>query len=204
MISAVILAAGKSRRMGEQKLLMPWGENTVIQHVVSVFAEADLDEILVVTGSHREAIETNIAKLKKDYPVRGVFNENFATGEMLSSIQCGLRELTSGGSRAALIALGDQPQVRARSVRRVRDAFQQTGSPLVVPSYQMRRGHPWLVARELWDELLDLTPHQTPREFLDRHKEAIYYVDADDASVLADLDTPSEYHVARPKRERDG
>lgn len=204
MISAVILAAGKSRRMGEQKLLMPWGENTVIQHVVSVFAEADLDEILVVTGSHREAIETNIAELKKDYPVRGVFNENFSTGEMLSSIQCGLRELTSGGSRAALIALGDQPQVRARSVRRVRDAFQQNGSPLVVPSYQMRRGHPWLVARELWDELLDLTPHQTPREFLDRHKEAIYYVDADDASVLADLDTPSEYHAARPKRERDG
>ncbi len=198
MISAIILAAGESRRMGEQKLLMRWGEKTVIQHVISVFAEAGLDEILVVTGSHRNEVESTIVQLKKDHPLRCVYNENYSMGEMLSSIQCGLRELSNGTAQAALIALGDQPQVRERSVRMVCDAFRKTGSPLVVPSFQMRRGHPWLVARELWGELLDLAPPRTPRDFLARYKESIHYVKADDASILADLDTPDDYQESRP------
>lgn len=198
MISAIILAAGESRRMGEQKLLMRWGRTTVLERVISVFADAGLDEILVVTGSHRNEIEGIVSAMKDNHPIRSVFNENFSAGEMLSSIQCGLHELTNGRARAAMIALGDQPQVREGSVRMVCDAYRESGSPLVVPSFNMRRGHPWLVARTLWKELLELAPHQTPRVFLDRHKEKIYYVNAADDSVLADLDTPSEYEKSRP------
>ncbi|MCC6301153.1 MAG: nucleotidyltransferase family protein [Anaerolineales bacterium] len=199
MISAIILAAGESRRMGEQKLLMPWGDNTVIEHIISVFQEACLADIVLVTGSHREEIEKIVSFKSNGESLRCAFNENFSTGEMLASIQCGLRDLVARGSRAALVALGDQPQVRARSVRRVCDAFDETGSPLIVPSFNMRRGHPWLIGRELWDEFLDLTPPQTPRVFLDRHKDLIRYVDAEDDSVLADLDTLEQYRAARPK-----
>jgi molybdenum cofactor cytidylyltransferase len=198
MISAIILAAGESKRMGKQKLLMPWGNATVIEHVISVFANAGLDEILVVTGSHRKEIEAIVSGMNNDRPVRSVFNENYSTGEMLSSIQCGLRALLRGGARAALIALGDQPQVREGSVRMVCDAFRESGSPLVAPSFNMRRGHPWLIARELWDELLDLDTHQTPRVFLDRHQEEIYYAETEDASILADLDTQQDYRSSRP------
>jgi molybdenum cofactor cytidylyltransferase len=117
---------------------------------------------------------------------------------MLSSIQCGLRDLTQESIGAALIALGDQPQVEESSVRRVCEAFLQTKSPLVVPSYRMRRGHPWLVARTLWNEILGLSPDQTPRNFLNAHAEDIHYVELDSPSILADLDTPEDYRMARP------
>ena len=195
MISAIILAAGESKRMGQQKLLMSWGKVSVIQHVVSMFAEAGVDEIVVVTGSHRGEVEANLSQLKKDYPVRSLFNEDFATGDMLSSIQCGLRALTPKPEDAALIALGDQPQVREGSVRRVCEMFKETGSPLVVPSYNMRRGHPWLVERWLWGEILALRNPQTPRDFLNARADQIKYVEVDDDGVLADLDTPEQYRA---------
>jgi len=198
MISAIILAAGESKRMGQQKLLMRWGEKNVIQHVVSVFTEAGVDDILVVTGSHRSEVEASLSQLNKNYPVRNAFNENFSAGDMLSSIQCGLRDLIEKGSTAALIALGDQPQVREGSVRRVCETFKETGSPLVVPSYQMRRGHPWLVARSLWGEILAMRAPQTPRDFLNSHAEQIKYVEVDDEGILADLDTLEQYQAHKP------
>lgn len=201
MISAIILAAGESKRMGQPKMLLPWGNGTVLTHVISVFREAGVEDILVVTGGARERVEELVA----DFGGRTVFNEAFQTGEMLSSIQCGIRNLTppslSSEERgaAALIGLGDQPQVQAGSVRRVCEAFVETKSSLVVPSYQMRRGHPWLVARPLWDELLRLEPPQSPRDFLNAHRAGIHYVNMDDPNILADLDTPEEYRKWQAK-----
>lgn len=198
MISAIILAAGESKRMGEQKLLMKWGKSSVIEHVIRVYSNAGVDEIVVITGSHRNEIESVISATKVNHRVKSVFNENFSSGEMLSSIQCGLRELQVGLTDAALIGLGDQPQVREGTVRLVCEAFRQTKSPIVVPSFNMRRGHPWLIARELWGDLLGLDTHQTPRVFLTRHQEKIHYVDVGNASIHADLDTPEEYQESRP------
>src|SRR4030095_8098616 len=115
--------------------------------------------------------------------------------EMLSSIQCGLRYLSEKATEAVMIGLGDQPQAQEGSVRMVRDAYLQIKSPLVVPSFQMRRGHPWLVARSYWSEILDMHPPQTLRYFLNARAEAIHYVDIDTPSILADLDTPEEYRT---------
>ena len=199
MISAIILAAGQSRRMGQPKLLLPWGNMRVLEHVIAVFADAGIEDILVITGGAREQIQGIILKCSENYPVRGVYNEDYQNGEMLSSIQSGLRDLTTKAFDAAMIGLGDQPQVQASSVRAVRDAFLQTGNHLVVPSFQMRRGHPWLVARPLWYKLLEMSMAQTPREFLNAHAKDIHYVDTESASILKDLDTPEEYRAARPE-----
>jgi len=228
MISAIILAAGQSRRMGEPKMLLPWGNVTVIEHVISVFAEAGVEDILVITGSVREQVDEVVSRCAGRYPVRGVYNENYASGEMLSSIQCGLRALQppprpslrlglpqirqgrtenstdlvvgfGGGAplraegEAALIGLGDQPQVQVGSVKLVMESYIRTKSPLVVPSYQMRRGHPWLVARSLWDEILLLKEDQSPREFLNKHADKVRYANVDTPDILADLDTPEDY-----------
>lgn len=193
MISAIILAAGESKRMGQPKMMLKWGKTTVLEHVISVFANAGVENIVVVTGAAREDVEAAISQLKNDHPVRSVFNEGYSTGEMLSSIQCGLRELRDGVSRAALIALGDQPQVREGSVRRVCEMFKETGNPLVVPSYHMRRGHPWLAEESLWDEILAMRAPQTPRDFLNSRADKIKYVEVDDEGILADLDTPEQY-----------
>ena len=197
-ITAIILAAGKSTRMGSPKMLLPWGDQTILERVVSVFAMAGIDDILVVTGGARESVEALILECGKKFPVRSVYNEGYMAGDMLSSIQCGLRHITEESVGAALIGLGDQPQVQERSVRLLCEAYLQTQSPLVVPSFQMRRGHPWIVARALWEEVLAMQSTQTPRDFLNAHSNEIEYVEMDTPGILADLDTPEEYRASRP------
>jgi molybdenum cofactor cytidylyltransferase len=194
-VFALILAAGQSKRMGQPKVLLPWGKSTVLQTVVSAFRAADVDEIIVVTGALHEEISALIGGA-----AQAVFNSEYASGEMLSSIQRGLRYMLSEKAKAegVLIGLGDQPQVQTQSVEAVSAAFRQGGAGLVVPSYQKRRGHPWLAARPLWEPLLALGPSQTPRDFLNAHADQIHYVDVDTPSILADLDTPEEYQKSKP------
>jgi len=198
MISAIILAAGESKRMGEPKMMLKWEETTVLEHVISIFAKAGLEDILVVTGSHRDEVDEIVSRSKKLFPVRRIFNEKFASGEMLSSIQCGLRDLMEKGVGAAMIGLGDQPQVQEGSVRMVCDAFNKTESPLVVPSYQMRRGHPWLISRELWQDFLAIASPQTPRDFLKKNSTKIHHVEVNNNSILLDLDTLKDYQTFHP------
>jgi len=197
MIAAIILAAGESRRMGRPKMLLPWGNESVLGHVISVFAKAEVEDILVITGSERRRIEKLMAPLAGKYPVRCVFNPEYGTGEMLSSIQYGLHDLTEKNVGAAMIGLGDQPQVEDRTVRSIRETFEQTGHPLIVPSHNRRRGHPWLVGNAYWEELLQIQPPQTPRDFLHRHAGEIHYLNVGNESIFADLDTPEDYQRAQ-------
>ncbi len=197
-ISAILLAAGLSSRMGQSKLLLPWGGTTVLGQVVSTFAAAGMEAIIVVTGGAREQIERLAAELATKYPVRTVYNPEYARGEMLSSIQAGLAVLDSQ-DRAALIGLGDQPQVQEDTVRRICAAFVRSRSPLVIPSFQNRRGHPWLVACSLWPKILALPISTTPRQFLNTCADQVEYVAADE-SILQDLDTPEDYTRQRPYR----
>jgi molybdenum cofactor cytidylyltransferase len=194
MISAIILAAGQSKRMGQPKMLLPWGKTTVIEHVVTTFLNAGIEDVIVVTGGAREQVEN----LVNQYHIRKVHNHDYATGEMLSSIQYALGVMPDE-TRAALIGLGDQPQVQEKSVRLICEEYRESQSRLIVPSFQMRRGHPWLVARPLWSEILALTPPESPRDFLNRHTEEIHYVSVETQSVLADLDTPEDYERSHPK-----
>jgi molybdenum cofactor cytidylyltransferase len=196
MISAIILAAGQSKRMGQPKMLLPWGQSTVIEHVISTFLSAGIEDLIVITGGARDQVERAIGP----YPVRKIHNEEFAAGEMLSSIQRGLRAVPSQ-TQAALIGLGDQPQVQEKNVQWICEAYHAGKSGLVVPSFQMRRGHPWLVARPFWEEILALKPPESPRDFLNSHAHEIHYVNVDTPSVLADLDTPEDYRNSHPKED---
>lgn len=193
MISALILAAGQSRRMGQPKMLLPWGTMTVIEKVLTTFLEAGIEDILVVTGGAREQVESILTR----YPVRSAYNQEYDAGEMLSSLQAGLLHMP-GEAQSALIGLGDQPQVEENTIRRICDAYREQGSLLVVPSVQKRRGHPWLVRRQLWGEILALKPHESPRDFLNRHAREIQYVDVGTPTILADLDTPEDYQESHP------
>ena len=192
MISAIILAAGDSTRMGEAKLLMPWGKGTVLETVLSTLQEARIADLLVVTGGGRQRIESVIHKT-----ARTIFNEAYARGGMLGSLQLGLKHQLPEAS-AALVCLGDQPQVQARTVRTVCEAYRNTRSQIIVPSHQMRRGHPWLLARPLWGDFLALKSPKTPRNFLGEHASDIQYVEIDSSSVIEDLDTPEDYRKFRP------
>ena len=177
-------------------MLLPWGNTTVLGHVVSTYQSAGVEEILVITGGAHKQIE-EIVNL---YKVRSVFNEQYAGGEMLSSLQRGLEVLLPNRDkvRAALIGLGDQPQVQVQTVQGICEAYRSHPSRLIVPSFQMRRGHPWLVENSLWLELLEMKAPQSPRDFLSGHAGEIRYVEVDTPSILADLDTPEDYRKAHP------
>jgi len=183
--------------MGQPKMLLPWGGSTVLGQVVATFATAGVDELVVVTGGARAQVEGLVDRLSQEFPVRAVYNPGYADGEMLASIQAGLAALGTG-RRAALIGLGDQPQVRTDVVRRICASYQASGAQLIIPSFQNHRGHPWLLARPLWGEFLGLPGGTTPRAFLQAHAGAIQYIPVEDDSILRDLDTPEEYARQRP------
>lgn len=169
-------------------MLLPWGETSVLGQIVQTLAASGLDEIVIVTGGARAAVEAEAERLARSLPVRTVFNPEYESGEMMSSLRAGLAAL-SAEIAAALIAPGDHPQLSLEAARSLVNAWRQSGARLIVPSFQRRRGHPWLVRRDAWTELAQAA---TARDFLNAHADEIQYVDCDE-SVLQDLDTPEEY-----------
>ena len=187
MIGAVILAAGQSRRMGRNKMLLPVAASTVLETIVTeVAACAQVVDRVVVTGHQAD----RITALLGPYPVRCVFNPAYAQADMLVSIQVGLRSL-SPEVTAALIVLGDQPRIQRSTVQQVITA--QQAEAIIIPSYQLKRGHPILIDRALWPEVLALPETATLRDFIRAHEEQIRYVVVETDSVLKDLDTPEDY-----------
>lgn len=196
-VAAIVLAGGLSRRMGQSKVLMPWaGGRTIIEHIVQQLIQARVDHIAVITG-HRSA---EVAQKVAPYEVETVHNPDYATGEMLSSVKAGLESLPAHIS-AAMVVLGDQPRIQPRTVQQVMSAYALGDGDIVAPSYQMRRGHPILIDRKYWRELLALPVDGAPRDVINAHKDAIAYVVVDTDSVLRDVDTPEAY---REERRRAG
>jgi molybdenum cofactor cytidylyltransferase len=194
-IAGVVLAAGLSSRMGQPKMILPWGERTVIGHVVSTLQAVGIQAIVVVTGGTAKLVEAALT----NYRVSTVFNPNFANGDMLFSIQTGLAALPER-IQAALVVLGDQPQIEESTVREMLDLYRREKPQLAVPSYNMRRGHPWLIEKSLWPDIKNMTPPATMRDFFQQHHKLIRYMKVDTASVLSDLDTPEDYEKNKPSQ----
>ncbi len=191
-VSAIILAAGKSTRMGKPKLLLPWGETTVLGRVIATLQSAGIEDVVIVTGEFREQVE----KIAAQHGAR--VTQNNHTGEMITSIQAGLLAQTT--SEAALIALGDQPQMQKTTVLKVLQAWQSKSGEIIMPSYQMRRGHPWMISQKYWGEILAMNQDQTMREFFSCHKNDVFYVNVETDSILQDLDTPEDYLKFKPSK----
>jgi molybdenum cofactor cytidylyltransferase len=193
-VAGLILAAGQSRRMGRPKMTLPWGETTIIEHVAQVLLQGGANPVIAVTGGMRSEVEGALREL----PVTTVFNPQYESGGMISSVHSGLQALDQAIT-AVLITLGDQPQIPVEVVRVLVREYRVSAAPLIVPSYQMRRGHPWLVARELWPEILALQHPLTLRDFLERKSTNIHYLPVDSNSIIQDIDTPEQYEQCRPK-----
>jgi molybdenum cofactor cytidylyltransferase len=200
-ISAIILAAGKSQRMGQPKMILPWGETTVLGRVVEVFSEAEIHTLLIVIGGDREKVESEIFRLKNDFPVTPVYNPDHEKSGMLSSILAGLNAIPED-AEAVLIGLGDQPQVEVATVKSIIKLFRQSKPEIIIPSYDNRRGHPILLASTMVQELKTLEPKYTLRDFLNIHQGEITYISAG-ISILQDLDTPQDYKKYLSKNEPD-
>jgi molybdenum cofactor cytidylyltransferase len=193
MIGAVVLAAGQSKRMGRPKMNLPWGDATVIEQVITVLKNAGVNEIVVVTGSHSSELEAVLNKMN----INIVHNTDFARGEMISSFKVGLHALDDRLA-AALVVLGDQPQIEVEVVQSIIAAYVSKAADLIVPSYNRRRGHPWLLSRSLWSTILSLAPEETLRDFLNQNNDRIRYIEVNSPSILMDLDTPDDYRRFYP------
>jgi len=193
MISAVILAAGQSRRMGKPKANLPWGDTTVLGHILLILEKGGIDESVVVVGE----VPVHLVQKGLYHPVHFIHNPRAAQSGMITSLQVGLCSL-SPECCAALVTLGDQPQIEADVVSALLKRYQLTNCSLLVPSFQNRRGHPWLIERSMWDAVIGLDPEKTMRDFLNSHSGDISYMETESASIIQDMDTPADYERFRP------
>jgi molybdenum cofactor cytidylyltransferase len=194
-IGAVILGAGESRRMGEPKLLLPWGDKTIIREIAEQVTASGVYEVVVVAGRWEKEIRTQLAGL----PLRVVHNPDYASGDMLSSLKVGVEALWHT-SEACMVVLGDQPSIQQSTIQQVIEAYVQGKGRIIAPSYQNRRGHPILIDHAFWQSILDLPADAAPRDLIRANEQEIYHVVVDTDTVLRDIDTPEDYQRApKPK-----
>jgi len=189
MIWAVVLAAGRSERMGSAKLLLPMGRITLIETVIRGVLRSRVEGVLVVLGADREKLEPVIGR----YPVRTVFNPDFGRG-MLSSVKRGF-EAVPPDVRAVLVFLGDQPAPSASVTCRIIDAYRKTGKGIVLPAFRGRRGHPVLVDLKYRDEVGALDPRIGLRQLPRAHPDDVFEVKVRTPAVLRDIDTQKDYRT---------
>jgi molybdenum cofactor cytidylyltransferase len=190
MISAIVLAAGHSRRMGTQKLLLPVRGEPMIAVVVDELLHSPVDEVIVVTGKAGSAVGAALA----DCDVRLVVNAD-QDSEMLQSVRCGLTAV-SADAEAVVIALGDQPAITTDVVGELIRAYHSTGHRIVVPKYEGKRGHPLLISMRHRDEILEYYTGRGLRGVLETHPEEVFELEVNDAGVLEDIDVPEDYRRA--------
>jgi molybdenum cofactor cytidylyltransferase len=186
-IWAIVLAAGMSTRMGTQKLLLPFSGMTIIEKVVENIVNSGIEHILVVLGANRDEME----EVLEFWPVQTIWNENFREG-MHTSVIAGVNALPEG-AKAVAFFLGDQPLISPEAVRKVVEAWQNSGKGIVLPIYDGKRGHPALYDRSLRNEILDLDPSVGLRSVAQKFQDKIVEVETGCPGILKDIDTREEY-----------
>lgn len=190
-VAAVVLAAGGSTRFGSPKQLLPWGDKTLLQHVVDGVLGSSLDPVVLVLGHEAGRIGALIG----DRPVEVVVNQEWARGQS-GSLRAGLQALPQTCD-ACLFVLADQPNVSTQLIDRLLARYRRTLAPIVAPVHQGRRGNPVLFARTLFPELLEMQGDQGGRQAIERHEQEVETVEALDPDPFLDIDTVENYEEAR-------
>ena len=204
-VSAILLGAGRSKRMGQDKLMLPWGEKTVIGHCLDTLLHSELEEVRVVLSGKSKAMIDRLqgypAVLRKR--IRFVRNPRPGKG-MSSSIRFGLQNLDPR-IEGVLIALGDQPLLKKRTVNALIRAFPPGEGKIIVPFYSGKRGNPVLLDRSYIRELMELRGDVGGRSVIDNHPDRIIRVRTRSEAVLRDVDTWEEYRTLKAivERKRD-
>ena len=186
-ISAILLAAGESKRMGTNKLSLPWGRKTVLEHCLRVLLSSQVGEAWVVLNKQTWELGQRLRGPR----VKLVHNPRSQEG-MSTSIRKGIQAMGQK-SRAVLIALGDHPLLKANTVNALIRAYVEKKGTIIVPVFRGKRGHPVLFDRRYVKELLKLKKDVGARTLLERHREEVYEVNSKSEGVVVDIDTWEEY-----------
>ena len=190
MITGLVLAAGRSERMGTPKQLLPFDDVTVIGQVVRTLTRSRLGKDVVVVLGHRAM---DVVKRISGLPVRLAYNPD-PEGDMISSIRCGLAYIEP--EQAFLIALGDQPLVTTGIVDRLIDEYERCPEGMVLPVHEGKRGHPMILSPAYREEILFESMPGGLKAMRDRHADSVRPVPVDTDAVLIDLDYRSDYEEA--------
>lgn len=195
-ISAILLGAGESKRMGENKLLLPWGKKTILHQSLKTLLNSRVKEVILVVNDHIDPLIRTIHHRR----VKVVLNPDYRQG-MSRSIQKGV-EATDPDSHGILIALADQPFIRSRTIDVLIDAFHERKGRIIVPSFRGKRGHPVIFPQKFREELLRLVGDEGGKTILGRHPEEVYVVPVKASGVVRDIDTPTDYRKALRTRKK--
>ena len=185
-VAAILLAAGRSRRMGAFKPLLPFGTQTVIESSISNLRAGSVTEIIVVVGHRSEEIREKL----KTTGVSFVVNPDADT-PMGTSIELGVKQV-SGPAEVVLILPADHPAVPARTIKLILHEW-ELGATLVQPEYEGRGGHPVLIDLRYREQLLNLDPGKGLRGFFDSHRPEVRRLPVDSPFVARDMDTWEDY-----------
>ncbi|MGA9995930.1 MAG: nucleotidyltransferase family protein [Pyrinomonadaceae bacterium] len=186
-VVAILLAAGRSSRMGAFKPLLPFGERTVVESCISNLVRGGIKKIVVVIGHRAGDVRERLARS----PVRFALNLD-EESEMSVSIRRGVEQVPMDAG-ALMIALVDQPAVPPEVIKLLIDEWKRKRARVVVPEYEGRGGHPVLIDRSLREELLRLNSQKGLRGLFDAHRKDVLRVPVTSAYVARDMDTWEDY-----------
>ena len=186
-ISAILLGAGKSKRMGVDKLSLPWGRKTVLKHCFDTLLRSEVREVVVILGIRNQGIK-NLFQGQKAI----VITNPYSNRGMSTSIKKGIRSIHPS-SNGILIALGDQPFLKTRTVNALIRVFGQGKDGIIIPSFRGRRGHPVIFHRRYKKELVNLKGDMGGRSIIERYPEDVRVVPVKSIGVVKDIDTWQDY-----------
>ena len=187
MITAVILAAGRSTRMGTHKLLLPLGGEALVRRTVRQVSAAGFDDLLVIVGHEHDRVLASL----QDLNVRHAINAQYESG-MGSSFRAAVESMPE--SAAAMFALADQPLLAAADYRRLLDAYRAQAAGIVSVRYGDVTAPPHLFDRRYFPELAVL--EHGARPVLQRHQDDRHILHFS-PELLLDIDTPEDYERAK-------
>ncbi len=191
-VTAILLAAGMSKRMGSPKQLLPLNGKPMIRHCLDAILESEIDRPVVVLGPGSEETRRAI----QDLPLNVVFN-NQKDSEMAQSVRIGIHAVDDACS-AVFICLSDHPMVSIETFRILMEWHSQHPDQILIPTYKEKRGHPTLFPLPVLKEIF---PDGNLRGIINRNSERVKEVPVIDEGVVLDLDTDEDYQKIREKVE---
>ena len=188
-ITAIVLSAGYSSRMGAFKPLLRLGRQTVLDRIIGLFRSAGVEDVRVVVGHRCEDLKPCVDK----WDVGWIFNENYRDG-MIASVKAGVAGI--GADREAFFLLPvDIPLVRTHTLLQLIEAYRSLGSGIVYPTFRGKRGHPPLISARYAKEIVRWTGSGGLRSFLKEKEIDAVNVAVEDEHILLDMDTQADYEI---------
>lgn len=197
---AFILGAGASSRMGQPKLLLPWGSTSIVGHLISVWRSVGATQVAVVCAPPPHPVHGELDRLGFPSDAR-IINPSPALG-MFSSIQSAARWRGWENLSHFALALGDQPQISASLILKVLKHAEENSDAICQPSVQKCPKHPVIIPRKMFFELASNTA-TTLRDFLTGTPVFRSFLEVPDERLNIDLDAPADYKLAANRFSQD-